>query len=82
MKSSNKHPKFTDQESATIAAAEVLGQQAFVNGKPAAPAMDQAAMDLIKPYSTPDFSKSYVIQAILQSWSNGFHTANLAGDIQ
>lgn len=74
--------KFTAEEKNEIIGAEILGQQAFVNGKCAAPAMDDEIMKLIKKYSTSDFSKSYVITAILKNWIKGWHTANLVGDLQ
>lgn len=74
--------KYTEEEKIDIAAAEVMGQQAFVNGKMAAPALDQNAMDLVKKYSSSDFSHSNVVLAILKSWNRGWHTANSVADIQ
>jgi hypothetical protein len=74
--------KFTSEEKNEIIAAEVLGQQAFVNGKSPAPAMDSEVMKLVAKYSTTDFSKSHVIIAIFKQWSKGWHTANLVGDLQ
>lgn len=71
----------TTEEIAAIAAAEVLGQQGFVNGLKA-PCQDKACIALIAPYSTPDFSHHDVIVGILDSWNRGFHTANLVGDMQ
>jgi hypothetical protein len=71
----------TEEQTADIIAAEVLGQQGFVNGKKAA-CQDKAAMDLIAKYSTPDFRNHDIIVGILNSWNKGFHTANLVGDIQ
>jgi hypothetical protein len=67
---------------ADIAAAEVMGQRAFVNGKTSAPAADGEVMKLVAKYSTTDFSKSHVINAIFDRWAKGWHTANLVGDLQ
>jgi hypothetical protein len=77
-----KTTKFTNEETNEIISAEVLGQQAFVNGKCSAPAMDSEVMKLVAKYSTTDFSKSHVIVAILKQWAKGWHTANLVGDLQ
>ena len=77
-----KKTQYTNEEKSVIATAEVLGQQAFVNGKKSVPASDTNVMKLVAEYSTSDFSKSHVIQAILSNWSNGWHTANMVADLQ
>jgi hypothetical protein len=69
-------------QTAKVAAAQVLGQQAFVNGIKSAPCLDNAVMKMVTELSTPDFSNSHVIIAILKAWSKGWHEANLCADIQ
>jgi hypothetical protein len=60
-----------------IAAAEILGKNAFKNGVAAAPALDGEIMKMVAELSTPDFSNSRVIANILQAWLRGWHNANI-----
>lgn len=59
-----------------VAAAEVLGQQAFVAGKSAASCMDEKFLELLGD------SKVGESLPILQAWARGWHNANLCADIQ
>jgi hypothetical protein len=72
----------TNTEKIDIATAEILGQQAFVNGKAFAPALDKEVTKLIAKYSTSDFSKSNIIIKILKQWQLGWTIANLAQEVK
>ena len=58
------------------AAAQVLGQQAFVNGKMRVFALDQKAVSLLAG------NKIGQGLPIIKAWIRGWDEANLCGDIQ
>ena len=72
----------TNTEKIDIATAEILGQQAFVNGTKSAPVLDSEVMKLVGKYSTSDFSKSNIIIKILKQWQLGWTIANLAQEVK
>lgn len=61
---------------AKIVAAQVFGQQAFVNGKAAVPAQDKNVMDLLKGNKVGEGAP------VLKAWLTGWHEANACADIQ
>lgn len=72
--------ELTVEEKGDVDDAREMGQRAFENGKTSIPAADKDVMNLVEKYSLPDWSKHHVISAIFESWSSGWHTANLASE--
>jgi hypothetical protein len=58
-----------------LATAQVLGQKAFVAGKPCAPALDSKLINLLNPEVGTN-------APILKAWIKGWTEASLSADIQ
>lgn len=58
-----------------------LGSAAFKRGVKSAPRLDKDIMVLVAALSSPDFSNSQTIIKLMESWSKGWNSANLAGEV-
>ena len=73
--------KYTTEQKADIIIAEIMGQQAFMAGKPAAPACDSEVCKLMKNYPTWSDSDSAIRKQIMKNWTKGWHIMNMAAEV-
>ena len=64
-----------------IALASQMGKEAFQRGVLPAPALDGKFQALMKKYSSPDFSGTKQLIALMDAWSTAWHHENLTSTV-